>query len=143
MATNSKIPTGLAYCPKSDCPKAKDCLHHLACANLSPDMKQVLCVNPLITKQANENGCAEWCEAKTVRMARGFIKALGTVPAAKVVNVAAQLIAVFNRPYYYKMRKGEMLISPEQQQLINRVIAEAGGETPVEFDHYENGYVVE
>lgn len=76
-------------------------------------------------------------------MARGFIKALGTVPAAKVVNVAAQLIAVFNRPYYYKMRKGEMLISPEQQQLINRVIAEAGGETPVEFDHYEDGYVVE
>jgi hypothetical protein len=143
MNVKAKIPTHFAYCPKSDCPKAKECLHHLACEQLSPNTKQVLCVNPIIAQQANEHGCSEWCEAKTVRMARGFIKALGTVPAAKVQEVAGRLIATFNRPYYYKMRKGEMPISPEQQQLINKVIADAGGKIPVKFDNYEDGYVIE
>ena len=143
MNVKAKIPTHFAYCPKSDCPKAKECLHHLACEQLTPNIKQVLCVNPVITQQANEQGCSELCEAKTVRMARGFINALGTVPAGNMSNLKAKLFEALNRSYFYRMRRGDLLISPPQQQVIVNAITKAGGKTPVEFDHYEEGYIWE
>lgn len=46
------------------------------------------------------------------------------------------LICHFGRNQYFKRRRGDILISPEEQQAIKIALEKAGVSNPMDFDQY-------
>lgn len=107
-----KVPAYFACCFQQGCAKEATCLHKLACQYVQKEKQQIICINPLHVEGKEGEDCPCYKEAVRVRMARGFLRAIGTVPSAKVDDVAQQLSEKFNRAYYYRMRKGTMPLTP-------------------------------
>ena len=136
-----KVPAYFACCFQQGCVKEATCLHKLACQYVQKEKQQIICINPLHVEGKEGEDCPCYKEAVRVRMARGFLRAIGTVPSAKVDDVAQQLSEKFNRAYYYRMRKGTMPLTPMQQEIVAKVLIKAGASQPVEFDAYEEDYL--
>ena len=47
------------------------------------------------------------------------------------------LVLHFGRNQYYKRRRGAILISPEEQEVIRRVLEKVGADQKMDFDNYE------
>ena len=47
------------------------------------------------------------------------------------------LVLHFGRNQYYKHRRGAILISPEEQEVIRRVLEKVGADQKMDFDNYE------
>ena len=136
-----KVPAYFACCFQQGCAKEATCLHKLACQYVQKEKQQIICINPLHVEGKEGEDCPCYKEAVRVLMARGFLRAIGTVPSAKVDDVAQQLSEKFNRAYYYRMRKGTMPLTPMQQEIVAKVLIKAGASQPVEFDAYEEDYL--
>ena len=136
-----KVPAYFACCFQQGCAKEATCLHKLACQYVQKEKQQIICINPLHVEGKEGEDCPCYKEAVRVRMARGFLRAIGTVQSAKVDDVAQQLSEKFNRAYYYRMRKGTMPLTPMQQEIVAKVLIKAGASQPVEFDAYEDDYL--
>lgn len=132
---HSHVPGSYAHCFDASCPLAARCLPRLAADCLTDDVTQVMAVNP--RRCSHDEQCPYFRPAEEVRMARGFMHALGTVPMANVHKVERAVMALYNRCYYYRMRRGTYALTPEQQEQIARILTENGAAQPVEFDAYE------
>ena len=47
------------------------------------------------------------------------------------------LVSHFERNQYYKRRRGAILIPPEEQKVIRRVLEKVGADQKMDFDNYE------
>ena len=47
------------------------------------------------------------------------------------------LVSHFERNQYYKRRRGAILIPPEEQKVIRRVLEKVGADPKMDFDNYE------
>ena len=75
-----------------------------------------------------------------MRVAWGVKNLFGTLPYNKASDIRNQIIAYFGRTHYYRIYREERFISPEDQQVINRIFANNGiTEMPV-FDSYSEVY---
>lgn len=96
----NKIPGDFAYCFADRCPQAGTCLHYFAGKKADPLRKVIHCVNPAYIAAAPAGQCPAYREAVKMRMARGFLNALGTVPAGNIKSVAADM-----KSEYWNWRK--------------------------------------
>lgn len=133
---HSHVPVNYAHCLETDCPLGARCLCRLAADCLPDDLEQFYAVNPRRVRH-NEQ-CPYFRPAVTVRMARAFTRAIGSVPMANIPKVEQAMTALYNRSYYFRMRRGEYLLTPQQQEQIARTLAKYGAAQPVEFDAYED-----
>ena len=46
------------------------------------------------------------------------------------------LICLFGRNQYFKRRRGEIVLPPEEQEVIQMALEKAGVTQPMEFDEY-------
>ena len=132
-----------ALCASQACPVREGCLRYQGWLALPQEKTQWLFVSPSQAAQAGEEGCPMFASAAPVRMAVGFAKAMRRMPAGNVrqcVNDLALALGVGQR-LVYKMRKGNRALTPEEQTLVARVLAEHGAPQPVEFDGYEERYL--
>lgn len=132
---HSHVPGNYAHCLETECPVGAQCLRRLAADCLPDDMEQFYAVNP--RRVRHDEQCPYFRPAKEVRMARGFMHALGTVPMANARKVERAVTALYNRCYYYRMRRGIYVLTPQQQEQIARILTKNGAAQPVEFDAYE------
>jgi len=131
----AQVPGGYALCFDGACPLGERCLRRLAAESLPEDVLQVCAVNPRRCRP--DAHCPYFRPSEPARMARGFTCALGTVPMANVPKVEQAVTALYNRSYYFRMRRGQYVLTPAQQAQIARILTEYGAAQPVEFDAYE------
>ena len=137
--TSEKVPTNYTLCIKGNCPKAANCLRHMAVAMMPAEVQRWSIVSPAYLAQM-EGECPMYRSAEKVRYARGFVRMVRTLPVNISEMVMHKLIARFGRNGYYDMRKGKLAIAPAEQEIIRIVVAECDAQQEVEFDGYEMGY---
>ncbi len=77
---------------------------------------------------------------KTVRAAWGIVNLLTTVPHSKAQKIKAELLSCFGRSKYYRMRREEIPVMPEDQALIKEIFMKNGIETDPEYSRFTEEY---
>lgn len=139
------IPPGYAHCitGKDSCPKASGCLRAIAAKLLTeskePQPPTLNVVNEIYIKQLDDQAsCTLYRSSEPLRYAKGMTHLFDELPLKQASNVRQKVIGCFScERYFYHSRRGDRLISPEEQQKIANVFRATGlGITP-KFDGYE------
>ena len=85
--------------------------------------------------------CPFYRSSQKARYAKGFMNMLNSLPYNKRGIAIANLIAGFGQRTYYRARKGERLLLPEEQQSVLNVFRHLDAGMATEFDSYAEGYL--
>ena len=133
--TYQDMPENYLHCFNETCELAETCLHQIvARLGISTDCV-VKAVNP---KYCNGAACRYYKSNKPMRMAYGMSHAYDKVLATDIVSLRRAISRHFGNSMYYKRRNGEMAITPEEQDFINKLFHEYGYPDDVSFDRYED-----
>ena len=137
---SEKVPTNYTLCIKRDCPKAETCLHHVATQMMLAEIQKWSILSPTYLAQiAGE--CPHYRSAEKVKYARGFVRMMSALTVKQARVVKDSIVATFGMNMYYRMRRGERLITPTEQEAIYQMLEQQGITTRPEFDAYIEDYL--
>ena len=129
------IPHNYLYCFATDeaCPRAPHCLHATAARLRSQsertDPPSLQSVSPVYIRKSAAR-CRFFRDDTPVRFARGMTNMFEDLPLKQARIVRRQVMACFScESYFYQSRKGERLITPDEQKAIEEVFHSAGVES--------------
>lgn len=134
------IPVNYTLCIKSDCPKAAMCLHYKATQMIPADVMKWSILSPAYLAQT-EGECPLYRSAEKVLYARGFVRMMSAFTVKQAHALKDSIIATFGMNMYYRMRRGERLITPTEQEAIYQMLEKQGITTRPEFDAYIEDYL--
>ena len=137
MTKNNKQTTPHDYpvCELQDCPMATTCLRQFAYTTLIENEVYLRLINP--TKCSKDEACKYYRDKKPVVFARGFTNFQKQMFPQQYDKFMTTLVSHFGRNQYYKRRRGAILIPPEEQKVIRRVLEKVGADPKMDFDNYE------
>ena len=138
--TSVEVPTSYTLCIKSDCPKAAVCLRHKATLMIPADVMKWSILSPAYLAQT-EGECPHYRTAEKVKYARGFVRMMSALTVKQAHVVKDSIVATFGMNMYYRMRRGERLITPTEQEAIYQMLEQQGITTRPEFDAYIEDYL--
>ena len=138
--TDGTVPTNYTLCIKGDCPKAATCLRHRATQMMQADVQRWSILSPAYLVQI-EGECPHYRSAEKVRYARGFVQMMSALTVKQAHVVKDSIVATFGMNMYYRMRRGERLITPTEQEAIYQMLEQQGITTRPEFDAYIEDYL--
>ena len=133
--TYNDVPTGYPLCFNDGCTKKACCMHYQA-RLLLPEGRQH---GPAIYPIAWQNGeCKCFREKRLVQKAWGFKHLYDHVPQRDRAEARRCVRTFFSSGCgpYYRYHHGENMLSPEQQDLIMKIVAKFGSTDGIRFDHY-------
>lgn len=134
-----EIPFNYALCLKRECPKASTCLRQLAEQDISDSVERWMIISPKY-QVTLEGECPHYRPDVKVIYAKGFTRLLDNLPYAQMKSVISRLRNLFSERTYYRVRKGERLLSPAEQKEIQRILVRCGISEPPKFDAYVEDY---
>ena len=138
--TDGTVPTNYTLCIKGDCPKAATCLRHRATQMMQADVQRWSILSPAYLVQI-EGECPHYRSAEKVKYARGFVRMMSALTVKQAHVVKDSIVATFGMNMYYRMRRGERLITPTEQEAIYQMLEQQGITTRPEFDAYIEDYL--
>ena len=128
------IPSGYLLCLHADCPMTDSCLRQLAYRRHAELGTFLRLINPsMCNKQAD---CPHYVSNQPVRFARGFVNFQKRMYPEQYDKFMLLLILHFGRSQYFKRRRGEIALPPEEQEAIQIALEKAGVTQKMEFDEY-------
>ena len=137
---SEKVPNNYTLCIKGDCPKASNCLRHVAVAMMPAEVQRWSIVSPAYLAQV-EGECPMYRSAEKVQYARGFVRMMSAMTVQQAHAVKDSIIATFGMAMYYRMRKGTRLITPAEQETIYHLLEQQGITERPAFDAYTEDYL--
>ena len=135
----SKVPTNYLICLNRECPKAENCLRQLVAEVTPVEVKQLNIINPKYLSSLKSD-CPYYKVPQKIRYAKGFIKMLENMPHKQMLSASRSLRAHFGRMMYFRVRKGDRLLSPAEQQKLLVIVGRCGVSQPHDFDKYIESY---
>ena len=89
---------------------------------------------------AQQGNCPYYRSNVKVRYAKGFIRMLEDLPYKQMQTVISHLMSYFGRRTYYRIRKGERLLTTSEQQRILNILKNCGATHLQNFDAYVEDY---
>ncbi|MBR4920133.1 MAG: hypothetical protein IKZ62_02300 [Prevotella sp.] len=120
-------------CFLNHCPLREQCLRWLVGQYVDPTRVVYSSINPHNPHYGNEH-CGMFRPNRKAIMKRGFKNMYHEMPGYMEHNIRRWLILLFGRKQYFEMRKGERLITPEQQQQILETCRTNGWQGPINYD---------
>ena len=137
MNENLTIPYNYHLCIVGECPMASTCLRQVA-FNLGDGAT----FNVLNPRRLDTTGkCIHYVKAEKVLYAKGFKGVMDKLPFKVHERASTYLMAAFSERTYYRIRKGERLLSPNEQITVRNIITRVGYTEPWEFDAYVEDYL--
>lgn len=135
----TEVNKNFGLCASDACPVHEGCLRWQGAQAMPEGKLQWLYASHHLTRQAAADGCPAFVTAAPQRMALGFSRALGRIPADRQLAARDALMRALGlqRSQYYEARNGSRPLNPAEQQTVAAVLAEYGCPGPVEFDAYE------
>ncbi|MCD8269753.1 MAG: DUF6078 family protein [Parabacteroides sp.] len=133
------VPQGYPLCLNRECPHASTCLKQLAEQAMPDDKKYWNIISPRY-QAAQQGECSDYRPDKKIYYAQGFMNILGELTVNQYNSVVLGLIRMFGKRSYYRVRKGERLLSPAEQKKVQNLFKRNGVEQPWEFDAYIEDY---
>lgn len=127
-------------CFIDQCPLCSKCLRYLVGQYAVPDRPTYLAANPRNPQVGNEQ-CILFREDVRVTMKKGFKNMYLDMPGRMEKAIRRELIAWLGRNEYFQMRRGDRLITPEDQQLISSVCRKHGWNAPIVYDGEQEDFV--
>lgn len=134
------VPTGYTLCLKSDCSKAATCLRYAATETMPAEMQKWSILSPKYLTQM-EGECPHYRSTEKVQYARGFVRMMSALTVQQAHTVKDSIVAAFGMNMYYRMRRGERLITPAEQEAIYALLEKQGIAERPEFDAYVEDYL--
>ena len=138
--TSGEVPTSYTLCIKGDCPKADACLRHKATLMMPADVQKWNILSPAYLAQT-EGECPHYRSAEKVKYARGFVRMMSALTVKQAHVVKDSIVATFGINMYYRMRRGDRLITPTEQEAIYQMLEQQGVTTRPDFDAYVEDYL--
>lgn len=135
----SKVPYQYAMCLNRQCPNANTCLRQLTEQSVPESTLYWTIISPKLLNTL-KGDCPYYRPHTKVRYAKGFIGILEALPYKQMQTAISHLMYHFDRRTYYRVRKGERLLSPAEQRKILNILKSCGVTLPQEFDAYIEDY---
>ena len=131
----TSLPKDYPVCEHSSCPLAATCLHQTAYSTLLEHADYLRLINP--TRCCKNEACTYYRDKKPVIFARGFINFQKRMFPQQYDQFMTTLILHFGRNQYFKRRRGDILLPPEEQEVIRLMLEKVGADSKMDFDKYE------
>jgi hypothetical protein len=120
-------------CFIESCPVREQCLRWLVGRYADPTRLIQKTINPLNPKMGGEN-CIMFRKNQRVMMKRGLTHLYHEMPGYMEHRIRLLLIHIWGRKQYFEMRRGDRLITPEQQQDVVDCCRHHGWTGPIVYD---------
>lgn len=134
-----EVPYEYPMCLNRECPKAATCLRQQVEREAPEDMKYWTVISPKHLSGL-KGACPYYRSNEKVDYAKGFLRCLDELPNRQMKNVISHLISKFGQRSYYRIRKGERLLSPAEQKVVFNIFKRYGVSDLLKFDAYIKGY---
>ena len=131
----TSLPKDYPVCEHSSCPMAATCLHQTAYSTLMEHSEYLRLINP--SRCSKNESCIYYRDSKPVTYARGFTNFQKRMYPQQYDQFMTTLILHFGRNQYFKRRRGDILIPPEEQEVIRLMLEKVGADSKMDFDTYE------
>ena len=128
------------FASRTTAAKAAMCLRYKATLMIPADVMKWSILSPAYLAQI-EGECPHYRSAEKVKYARGFVRMMSAMTVQQAHAFKGNIIATFGMNMYYRMRRGERLITPTEQEEIYQMLEQQGVTTRPEFDAYEKDYL--
>lgn len=129
------VPHNYPVCLHHDCSMAASCLHHIAFDNLIKQEEFLRLISP--NKCTKDAECPYYRCSNPVRYARGFTGFQKQMFPQQYEQFMTTLVMHFGRNQYFARRRGEIILPPEEQQIIRTLLQQIGANPSMDFDNYE------
>ena len=135
----NNIPENWVLCQNGQCPKAEQCLRHLACLQAPASVKRWKCLLPNAT---NEEQCEFFQIAEKASMARGLNNIYRAIDSKKVRSIIRLNLTSFfgSKGSYYRYKNGERVMNPQMQQQVSDIVHQYAPDAEVSFDETFEAY---
>ena len=115
---------------------AATCLRHIAYTMMMEQKEEYLrLINP--SRCSKDESCIYYRDKKPVIFARGFTNFQKHMFPQQYDQFMTTLCFHFGRNQYFKRRRGDIHISPEEQEVIRQMLEKVGADSKIEFYNYE------
>lgn len=135
----SQAPRRYSMCLNRECAQADTCLRQLITKSAPINIQYWEIISPTYLA-ALKGACPHYRPATKVRFAKGIINLLDNLPHKQMKAFIPKLTGCFSQRTYYRIRKGERLLSPSEQQKVLKLLKSCGVSHPQEFDAYIEEY---
>ena len=124
----TNIPYNYPLCLNRQCPKASTCLRQLIEQEVPDSAEYWVVISP------------KYRSSQKVQYAKGCMNILDNLPHKQRQLAIIHLTEYFSRRTYYRIRKGERLLSPAEQRDVQKILKQCGATGKQEFDAYVEDY---
>ena len=123
-----------AACPLASCKKSNSCIRYAAYLKAQAEKESY---NILNTSKftPSDAGCENYLTPVKQRMARGFCAIYETLPKRNSHYFWTHT-PFMNETSWYRAKRGDLLLTPEEQEALLEAFRENGADTSVGFDGY-------
>lgn len=132
----SKMPNAFRMCNVADCKQAETCLRRLAYEAYTSEKPFINMLNPKCMA-VQKGKCPYYLNCEPVRRARGFIRTVNAISSGKLNSFRLSAMARMGYRRYYRARKGEVLLTKAEEDLIVNLANRYGLQMESYFDTYE------
>lgn len=134
-----KTPETFALCVIGNCPVADNCLRRQALVQMDAPRRDVITtINPIGLAPGAD--CPHFRSVEPIRIAYGFRGALSAIPHGNVGMLKTEISNHFCLRNYYHLRNGERSMTPNEQEVVAKILERYGATAPVRFDRYADDY---
>ena len=133
----NEMPSMFGMCNVKECTLAETFLRQFVYPAVAKKKAPFLSMLNPEWQAAQKGTCKYYLKNEKVRRAFGFITTLKAIPSGKVGSFRTSLISRMGRKRYYQTRKGEVMLTEAEAQLIVKLANRMGVELEEYFDRYK------
>lgn len=118
----SRVPYDYDHCFNHQCPRAGECLRHLAGVNIPRDVRSVRCVSPSVWPEGDAS-CPYFRSIKKIKLAWGVTNLTKGIPSHLATAIRRDVRYLWPHTSYARIRHLERPIRPDTQKRIERIFA--------------------
>lgn len=129
------IPNSYPICEHKDCSVASTCLHHLVLMYMMQTENILQLINP--KKCSKDVNCDFYRNNTPIIYARGFTNFQKHMYPEQYKSFMAKCMEHWSRNPYFERRRGDIPLSPIDQEFLFKTLKEVGVTEEMRFDNYE------
>lgn len=140
----SQLPATYDLCLHDECPQANQCLRYFLAQGVPPERVHIEIISPAAARKAASQGtCCYFRPIQTHRFGQGIeqlLKQVEQLPYNAARATRNAIYGYFGKNKFYRIRHGERLVYPEEQQRIAAIFRQAGIQEEPHYDRYVDRY---
>lgn len=138
LLEHTPIPANFPACLAQECRAEEKCLYGIVAKQVTEGQEVIIALNPIRVMPAKGEKCPHYLSSDPVRIAWGFQNALDELSKNNYSACTAQLIDRTSKSRFYRMRRGEVPLTPAEQEMVGTILKKFGYPRPeVIFDRYD------